>query len=185
MQRPPLRKDSARTRTAILTAAEALLAVDAQASFAEISIEAGVSPATVYRHFPDRGTLLIALMERSLEEIEAEIAAWKVDADTFEALLTLMSTYQARYQGVLSAVRRGEVSKPELAELESRTLGLFRDPFAAAMEGGRLREDLDVDDIIPMLAMIDGALSAVTDRKSRDRAAARALRVVIGGIQAP
>jgi AcrR family transcriptional regulator len=182
MPTPPLRKDAARTRESILAAAEELLAADALASFAEISIAAEVSTATVYRHFPDRASLLIALMERSQSEIEAETAELEVGPDSFDALLTLVSTHQARYQGVLSAVRRGEVGKAELAELEGRTLDLFRAPFAAAKEAGRLRADLGIDDVIPLLGMIDGALSAVTDRRERDRAASRALRVVLDGV---
>lgn len=178
----PLRKDSARTRQTILTASEDLLAADALASFAEISIAAGVSQATVYRHFPDRPTLLIALMERSLEEIETEVAAWQIGPDTFEALLDLTSRHQARYQGVLFAVRRGEVDGPKLAEFEARTLDLFRQPFALAQEAGRLRGGIEIEDVIPLLAMVDGAISAYKDPGSRARAAEKALGVVINGV---
>jgi AcrR family transcriptional regulator len=183
MPATPLRKDSARTRRSILVAAEEMLAVDRQVSFAEISIAAGVSQATVYRHFADRSSLLIALMERSLEEIETEVGTWRQSPDSFEALLELMSTHQARYQGVLSAVRRGEVDDPALAELEARTLDLFRRPFSAAKKAGRLSGKLRIADVIPLLGMIDGALSAVRDRKERERAAARALQVVLTGIR--
>lgn len=179
----PLRKDSARTRESILGAAEELLAADQHASFAELSIAAGVSQATVYRHFADRSSLLIALMDRSLNEIEAEARAGQVGAGSFEDLLRLMSVHQARYQGVLSAVRRGEVDDSGLAGLEARTLELLREPFLEARREGQLRADLDLDDVIPLLAMIDGALSAVRDRKERDRAAARALQVLLDGIR--
>lgn len=183
MTTTPLRKDSARTRESILGAAEELLAVDQHASFTEISLAAGISPATVYRHFPDRPALLIALMERSLAEIEAEVSSWELGPDSFEAMLELMSQHQARYQGVLSAVRRGEVDGPELTALEGRTRDLLRDPFTAAQKAGKLRDDLTIDDLIPLLGMIDGALSAVRDRKERRRAAARALQVILDGIR--
>jgi AcrR family transcriptional regulator len=178
----PLRKDSARTRETILTASEDLLAADARASFAEISIAAGVSQATVYRHFPDRPSLLIALMERSLEEIETEVDAWQIGPDAFEALLELTSRHQARYQGVLFAVRRGEVDGPKLAEFEARTLELFRRPFALAQEAGRLRGGIEIEDVIPLLAMVDGAISAYQDPAGRARAAEKALGVVISGV---
>jgi AcrR family transcriptional regulator len=178
----PLRKDSARTRQTILTASEDLLAADAGASFAEISIAAGVSQATVYRHFADRPSLLIALMERSLEEIETELGTWQIGPDTFEALLELASKHQARYQGVLFAVRRGEVDGPKLAELEARTQEMFRRPFALAQEAGRLRAEIEIDDVIRLLAMVDGAISAYQDPASRTRAAEKALGVVINGV---
>src|SRR5262245_57659832 len=105
MHTAPLRKDAARSRASILLAAEELLAGTPAASFAELSIAAGVSQATVYRHFTDRPSLLIALLERSLEEIEAEVGGWEIGPSSFEDLLTLMADQQARYQGVLSAVR--------------------------------------------------------------------------------
>ncbi|HVW46525.1 MAG TPA: helix-turn-helix domain-containing protein [Solirubrobacterales bacterium] len=179
----PLRKDSARTLSTILVAAEELLADNAAASFAELSVASGVSPATVYRYFPDRPSLLVALMRRSLDEIKTEVDSWEIGPGTFVDLLTLLAAHQARYQGVLSAVRRGEVDGPELLELESQTLDLLREPFAVAKHSGRLRADLEVGDVIPILAMIDGALSAVTDRKERERAAARAITIILDGIR--
>jgi AcrR family transcriptional regulator len=178
----PLRKDSARTRESILRAAEDLLETDADASFAQISIAAEVSQATVYRHFADRSELLIGLMERSLAEIEAEVAGWEPAPDTMEALLRLMSTHQARYQGVLSAVRRGEVDGTRLAEMEARTLDVFRKPFNTAKRAGRVRKGVVLKDVIPLLAMVDGAIAVFTDRRDRDRAAALAVEVVCRGI---
>lgn len=185
MSSTPLRKDSIRTRAAILDAAEDLLADDPHASFAEISIAAKVSTATVYRHFNDRSSLLVALMERSMEEIEATIGESAPDPISFEDLLRLTSTHQARYQGVLSAVRRGEVTGPKMEELEARTLELFVEPLAVATATKAVRSDLTIDDVIPLLAMIDGALSAVGDRDARADSAARAVGLLLDAIMTP
>jgi AcrR family transcriptional regulator len=178
----PLRKDSIRTRESLLATAEKLLGADSTASFAELAIAAGVSTATVYRHFQDRPTLLIALMERALEEIEAEVDGWVLGPTSFDDLLRLMSEHQARYQGVLSAVRRGEVVGPKMGELEVRTRDLFIEAHAEAAKAGTLRSDLTLDDVIPLLAMIDGALSAVEDPRAREATAARAVEVILDGI---
>jgi AcrR family transcriptional regulator len=178
-----LRKDALRSRRSIVAAAEKLFTDDAQASFAEIALTAGVSQATVYRHFADRQALLVALMETSLDRIEEQVEAWDIDADSFEDLLSLMAAEQARYQGLLAAVRRGEVDESRIEPISIRSRDLFREPLAAAKKAKRLRRDLTLDDVIPMLAMIDGALSAVSDRAQRQAAAERALEIIGAGIR--
>jgi AcrR family transcriptional regulator len=173
-----------RTRESLLGTAEKLLGKDSAASFTEIAVAAGVSTATVYRHFDDRPTLLIALMERALEEIEAEVDGWELGPTSFEDLLRLMSEHQARYQGVLSAVRQGEVVDPRMGVLEARTRDLFISPHAEAAKAGTLRPDLNLDDVIPLLAMIDGALSSVEDQRAREATAARAVEMLLDGVRA-
>ncbi len=179
----PLRKDSIRTRESLLATAEKLLSDDSAVSFAEIAVAAGVSTATVYRHFSDRSDLLIALMERALDEIEAEVDGWELGPTSFDDLLRLMSERQARYRGVLAAVRQGEVVGPKMGEVEARARDLFIAPLAEAEKAGTLRPDLSLDDVIPLLAMIDGALSSVEDQRAREETAARAVAMLLDGVR--
>jgi len=51
-----------------------------------------------------------------------------------------------------------------------------------AQEAGRLRGGIEIEDVIPLLAMIDGALSAYQDPGSRVHAAEKALGVVLDGV---
>jgi AcrR family transcriptional regulator len=178
----PVRKDALRSRHAILAAAEELLAVDTHASFAEIALRAGVSHATVYRHFADRQALLVALLDTSMTRIEEQVGSWDIDAGSLDALLALMATEQARYQGLLSTVRQGEVEEDDVERLTARARDMFRGPLAAAKEGKRVRSDLTVEDVISLLRMIDGALTAVTERAERQDAALWALDIIKTGI---
>jgi AcrR family transcriptional regulator len=178
----PLRKDALRSRNAILAAAEECLAADTHASFAEIAFHAGVSHATVYRHFADRQALLLALLDTSMEKIEEQVDSWDIGAESLDALLALMATEQARFQGLLSTVRQGEVDAGDVERLTTRARDMFRDPLAAAKKAKRVRSDLTVEDVISLLRMIDGALTAVSGRAERKDAALWALDVIKAGI---
>jgi AcrR family transcriptional regulator len=184
MARPTIRKDALRSRRAILDAAHELLSNGGDASFSEIAHTAGVGQATVYRHFENRQDLIAALAEEGMARLEARVAAAPVEADSFERLLRLIATEQVRDQTLIAAIRRGEVEEARVQRLTNQARALFREPLKAAQEAGLLRRGLDLDDVMSVLAMIDGALAAVGDQRERDRAATRALEVLFVGLRA-
>ena len=59
------RSDGRRNRIAILDAALAMLTESEELSFTRLARRAGVTRATVYRHFPDRHTLDIAILQHT------------------------------------------------------------------------------------------------------------------------
>jgi AcrR family transcriptional regulator len=176
------RKDSVRSRQAIIAAAEEIFVKNGDANFAEISVLAGLSQATVYRHFRDRSELLVALMSRGLDRLEAKADSWELGPQSFDDLLRLMATEQAKYQGLVADVRRNEVEESAVEELRARTSELFRVPLAAAKEAGGIIGDFDATDVIWVLSMIDGAISLHPTRSAREAAGIRAVDVVLDGI---
>lgn len=60
------RADAVRNRGAILEAAVDVLALDPAASLAEVATRAGLTRATLYRHFPSRDVLLAAIRDEAL-----------------------------------------------------------------------------------------------------------------------
>lgn len=184
MSRPTIRKDALRSRRAILAAAQELLADGGDASFANIAHEAGVGQATVYRHFENRQDLIAALAEEWMTRLEAKVAEAPVEASSFEQLLRLMAAEQVRDQTLIAAIRRGEVDEARVQRLTGRARALFREPLAAAREAGLVRPELDLEDVMSVLAMLDGALAAVADQSQRNDAAARALDILLDGLRA-
>lgn len=180
-----IRKDALRSRRSILDAARDLLADGDDASFAEIAHQAGLGQATVYRHFDNRGALLAALAEEGMDRLESKVAATPVTAESFEELLRLITAEQVHDQTLIAAIRRGEVEESRVQLLTERALALFREPLAAAQEAGLVRAELRLDDMLVVLAMIDGALAAATDHQERQHSAKRALAVVLDGLRAP
>src|SRR4051794_12017224 len=116
-----LRKDAVRSRRAILDAARELYRDDAEASFAEIANEAGVGQATVYRHFADRRALLAALAEEDMGALEERIAAnEEIGPESLEEVLREMLAAQLRSQGMIGAIRTGEVEESQVQGLTDR-----------------------------------------------------------------
>lgn len=184
MARSTIRKDALRSRRAILDAAHDLFSDGGEASFAEIAQLAGVGQATVYRHFENRQDLFAALAEEGMSRFEEKVTAEPVTADSFESLLRLIAAEQVRDQTLIAAIRRGELEQARVQRLTDRTLSLFREPLAAAQEAGRVRPELGLDDVLSVLAMLDGALAAVDEHAERGEAAARALDLLLAGLRA-
>ena len=176
------RKDSIRSRKAIIAAAEEIFVKNGDANFGEISILAGVSQATVYRHFSDRSELLTALMSGALDRLEAEVDSWEVNPRNFEDLLRLMATEQAKYQGLTALVRRKEVDESAVERLRIRTSELFREPLDQARAAGSIREAFDITGVIGILSMIDGAIAPHPTRSGREEAGRLAVDIVLNGI---
>src|SRR3954471_92214 len=87
------RADAERNVAAITQAALEALASDPDASMAEIARRAGVVRATIYMHFPTRGSLLDAVMDYSIADVTAAIeGAEPGSGEPREALERLLRT---------------------------------------------------------------------------------------------
>ncbi len=179
-----LRKDAVRSRRAILDAARELYRDDAEASFAEVAQEAGVGQATVYRHFADRRALLAALAGEDMEALEERIAAdEEIGPGSLEELLREVLAAQLRSQGLIAAIRAGEVEESQVQGLTDRVRDLFAPRLDAARAAGVVRPDLTLDDLLMVLSMVDGALAPLRDFEERGEASARAFEIALDGLR--
>jgi AcrR family transcriptional regulator len=71
---PSTRADAARNRERIITAASTCFASDGvECQIAAIAKRAGVGNATVFRHFPTKLDLVVAVMRRRMDDLAAEV----------------------------------------------------------------------------------------------------------------
>jgi AcrR family transcriptional regulator len=69
----PQRQAAARNRTSIVQAASVLLGESPAASMNEIAKRAGVGAGTLYRHFPTREDLILAVYQRDIAQVTRSV----------------------------------------------------------------------------------------------------------------
>jgi TetR/AcrR family transcriptional repressor of mexCD-oprJ operon len=140
MSRPVeyLRADAARNVHRIVEVAARLLGENPNVGMGEVGLAAGVSRATVYRHFPTREALIGAIEVQAVEQSERALLACRLDegsaTDALERLCTAWLDVAERYAMAQIATQPGLTVDPRAREQRSRILG---DPLRALIERGQ------------------------------------------------
>lgn len=178
-----MRADAARNRGLLLDAARTAFARHGvTASLDDVARAAGVGPGTLYRHFPTRDALVLAVIDDGLIGICKLGTALLDDADPLAAVRRWLDAY-IEQGSVFEGLARTLANPPPVAG-ENNTCGLARSSGAAllarAVDGGLIRSDISIDDVLDMAA----AISWVGEQPNRDAAQRkRLLRVVIDGLR--
>jgi len=154
-----LRKDAKLRREALIAAAaELFLERGFTVALEEIATRAGVGRGTLYRNFPDREALAIAVFEQSLVAIE-EVAAREEIAlrDALMSLVRSGATPRAVYARIAEDLTGGGASEP-LRALGQRFATALAPLVEHAKRSGELRADVSVQDILLILRMLAGLL---------------------------
>lgn len=148
-----LRADARRNRQAVVEAAKQLFAeqgLDAQ--IPDLARQAGVGVGTVYRHFPTKDQLIVAIAAEHFERIAAKAREKLESADPWDGLCDFI-----RFSVQIQADDRGlcEVMgyRPDVIETAARAAGLVElseELVRRAQESGQLRPDVEWQDI-PMI----------------------------------
>ena len=193
-----MRADAQRNRDRILGAARAAVAeVGVDATMEDIARRAGVAVGTLYRHFPAKDDLLVAVMDDSMEQIAGltETALADVDggAPVGPALGGLFRAVAARFaddlalkaatgrlgaDGDLAAYLGAEVAAAEPGSTVLRAVSAITAVLDRARAAGAVRADLTLDDLMVLLAAMPGREVAPEMRE-------RLVDIVIAGLTAP
>jgi AcrR family transcriptional regulator len=160
MAEPALRADALRNRRRILdAAADAFAESGLDVGVAEIARRAGVGAGTIFRRFPTKEDLVLAIVEERLGEILA-VADEALEADDpgdgFRRFVIALTERQTRDKGFFDAAASRIGADPRLRELRDRMLAACADLLARAQQAGAIRADIEAVDI---LALTCGAAS--------------------------
>ena len=162
----PKRADALRNRDRVLDAARIAFAEGGpDVAVSEILRIAGVGSGTLFRHFPTKHDLLIAVLEQTFDEMAGSVTEALEMDDPWEALTQVLSTtaeVQSRDQAFLASVGPelfGEGSLRARNEAMMVQLGALVERAQAA---GVVRPDLTAADLPFIISAIGGATQQCT-----------------------
>ncbi|WP_215541749.1 TetR/AcrR family transcriptional regulator [Amycolatopsis sp. CA-230715] len=150
------RSDAEQNHARILAAARAALAESSDATLNSIAKRAGVGQGTMYRHFPNREALLVAVYHQDIREVIDAAPALLAANPPFEALrrwFDRLAAYGRIKHGVAQAVEaatRADLSTTYYREVAD-VITLLLD---AGKADGTVRQDVDADEVLLLVGFL-------------------------------
>ena len=164
----PLRADAARNRESLISAARALFAErGTDVPLQAIAKAAGVGQASLYRHFPDRESLIIAIFEENFATMEATSARYADSNEQFARVWTELIDFSIDSKGFAGIVALNDHPDERVLELVERLEALLAGPLQRAIASGSVEARWTVADLVLVVQMLSGALAGVPMEAAR------------------
>ncbi|WP_211369748.1 TetR/AcrR family transcriptional regulator [Nonomuraea turkmeniaca] len=173
---------AAENRAALIAAAREVFAgAGFNAPLSMVARAAGVGQGSLYRHFPDRVSLAMAVFEEGVAELEALAAE---PGTTLADVLTRMTEQTVASTAFIEMVSAAPVDlDTRILGLRTRVADLLAGLLADPGKAGGFRADLTADDLVLAIGMLAGVL-AKTPAPRRRETAARVWTLLRAGIEA-
>jgi AcrR family transcriptional regulator len=148
------------------------------APLSAVARRAGVGQGSLYRHFPDRMSLVIAAFEDNVAELEALAAQPDVRLAQVLDLITRQAVDSVAFVELAAGSR-----DDRLDSLSRRVEAALRKPLLRARREGTVRSTLRTADLMLAVTMVSGAI-AVTPVEDRDARVAECWRLLRRGMRA-
>ncbi|MFF8260224.1 TetR/AcrR family transcriptional regulator [Streptomyces virginiae] len=182
------RADAVRNRERILAAArEAFVEFGSAAPLDEVARRAGIGNATLYRHFPDRDTLVHHVVLFTTERVTASAeASLAEEPDAFAALCRFTHTAADERIGALCPMLADGFDRdhPELLAARTALAAAVGTLLAAGQQAGLVRADIGAGDLMVALSQLSRPLPG-TACFDTDTFAHRHLQLFLDGLRAP
>lgn len=181
-----MRADGRRNRERVLETADEVFAAEGLGvPVDEIARRAGVGPGTLYRHFPTKEALFMAVavnkVNASIEEARRLARSGDPASALFDYLRGLGTEFKARRDLIEVLVAGGQSlheAHPKLARDLNNAIGAL---LSNAQAAGAVRNDVTVDDVMKLVV---GVYSAATQFGREPEVTGRLLAVVFDGLRA-
>jgi AcrR family transcriptional regulator len=177
-----LRADAQHNRERILEAAREAFAASGDASLNSIAKKAGVGPGTLYRHFPSREVLVLAVYRYDVQKLAGSAAELLAAHPPLKALRLWFDrlAYYGMIKHGLADVLHSATSDGLAGETYGPVIGAITLLLTACVQDGSVRPAVDPDDVLLLL----GFLWRIDPGPEAEARAARLLDLVIDGLQA-
>ncbi|MFF7145620.1 TetR/AcrR family transcriptional regulator [Streptomyces nodosus] len=182
LARPPVRADARRNYEALVAAAEEVFTAEGpDAPLDVIARRAGVGNATLYRHFPTRRDLLVAVSVGEVETLCELAERLRAEPNPRDALIDWIRAYidhVSAHRGLGAALNTGTQEDDTLvAVCQAAVTEAGSALLEAAVRSEEVRGDLRISDLLALV----GALATASENGDQERPE-RLLRLVIEGI---
>jgi AcrR family transcriptional regulator len=179
-QREPLRTDAQQNRERILVAAHEALAVSSDASLNSIAKMAGVGPGTLYRHFPNREALVLAVYRLDVQQLADSAPDLLKQYEPVTALRLWFDrlAHYGRIKHGLADVLHAATSDGLAGETYGPVIGAISLLLKACEQAGRIQPGVDPDDVLLLM----GFLWRIDANEDGEARAARLLDLVMNGL---
>lgn len=159
------RNAAAANRTALLRAARKRFAVDGfDASLSAIARQAGVGQGSLYRHFPDRISLAVAVFDDNVAELETLAARSETSLDDLLSLLTEQTIASVAFIDML----RASDDDPRLRGVVERVTEVLGRKLRAAQREGEVHESVAPRQLLLAVEMVAALMAKTPARTRRD-----------------
>lgn len=150
------RADAQRNRARILEVAFSAFAEDPQVSLNAIAKLAGVGPGTLYRHFPTREALLLAVYQEEIDSLGALVDRLLDQESPLEAFRTWARKLAelVRVKHGLGEALESPTAKAVIDATYEPVTGAIRRLLNAAQAAGDIRGDVDAGDVLLLLSAL-------------------------------
>src|SRR3954468_2377033 len=163
MTEVPLRRDAARNRERLLTAASELFAERGlNVTLNDIAHRAGVGVGTAYRRFANKEEVIDALFEQRLQDVVAVAQEALETSDAWTGLVNFLERslhMQFGDRGLTEIMNSPQLGRERVNQTRDRIAPLMTQLVDRAKEQGVIRPDFDQSDLI----FIQMALAAIID----------------------
>ncbi|MEV5411118.1 helix-turn-helix domain-containing protein [Thermopolyspora sp. NPDC052614] len=156
-----LRADARRNRDHILAAAREMFAAQGlDIPMEEIARAAGVGVGTLYRRFPDRDSLILAVAQEAFTQVIDDARAAAAEEPTgwaaLERLIGRSRGLQVSFQLAWSSARARDIllADPNTGRLRDALMAELARIVAAAQAEGTMRPDVGAGDIAVLLVLL-------------------------------
>lgn len=160
-------------RALIAAAREVYAEAGLSAPFSQVAKRAGVGQGSLYRHFPDRTALAVAVFEENIAELEEFASDPRRSVDDLLDRVADQAMVSTAFIELISA----QFGDPRVTHLGLRYREVVESLVERRPAAGGAASDLDVDDVLLATEMLAFAISRSAP-ENRAEAAARARRLL-------
>ncbi|MFG1943939.1 TetR/AcrR family transcriptional regulator [Nonomuraea sp. NPDC048826] len=154
---------AAANRAALIAAAREVFAgAGYDAPLSMVARAAGVGQGSLYRHFPDRVSLALAVFEDSMAELEALAARPDATLDDVLGLITEQSIASTAFVAMVTVPPQPD---ERILALRERVAKLLAGRLPEARRAGRVRAGVTADDLVLAVGMVALLLAKVPARE--------------------